>query len=272
MTLVAEPHPVATDHTTHHATDDAAGLTADRPGSAHPAGAAFAPPAPPVDARVNPHLRLVDGKARVLHPKPSGRPDPTAHLSAADIEALGRELDALRQEVMDSRGASDAAYIRRVIAFNRYLELVSRAILLFSLFPPAWFVGTAGLSVAKIIDNMELGHNILHGQWDWMRDPKIHSTTWDWDHVSPAKQWKESHNETHHTYTNVLGRDNDLGYGIMRVDADQPWKLSNLGQPLYSFINALFFEWGIAATTSSCTTSSPARCPRRSPSLASTSC
>ena len=48
MTLVAEPHPVATDHTTHHATDDAAGLTADRPGSAHPAGAAFAPPAPPV--------------------------------------------------------------------------------------------------------------------------------------------------------------------------------------------------------------------------------
>ena len=247
MTLVAEPHHVATDHTTHHATDDAAGLTADRPGSAHPAGAAFAPPAPPVDARVNPHLRLVDGKQRVLHPKPSGRPDPTAHLSAADIEALGRELDALRQEVMDSRGASDAAYIRRVIAFNRYLELVSRAILLFSLFPPAWFVGTAGLSVAKIIDNMELGHNILHGQWDWMRDPKIHSTTWDWDHVSPAKQWKESHNETHHTYTNVLGRDNDLGYGIMRVDADQPWKLSNLGQPLYSFINALFFEWGIAS-------------------------
>jgi hypothetical protein len=69
MTLVAEPHPVATDHTTHHATDDAAGLTADRPGSAHPAGAAFAPPAPPVDARVNPHLRLVDGKAEGAAPQ-----------------------------------------------------------------------------------------------------------------------------------------------------------------------------------------------------------
>ena len=167
MTLVAEPHPVATDPT----------MPSERSGQR--AGSAFAPPAPPVDARVNPHLRLVDGKERVLHPKPSGRPDPTAHLSAADIEALGRELDAISQTVMDSRGADDAAYIRKVIAFNRYLELTSRAILLFSLFPPAWLVGTAGLSVAKIIDNMELGHNILHGQWDWMRDPKIHSTTWD---------------------------------------------------------------------------------------------
>ena len=40
----------------------------------------------------------------------------------------------------------------------------------------AWLVGTTGLALAKILDNMEIGHNVLHGQWDWMRDPKIHST------------------------------------------------------------------------------------------------
>jgi linoleoyl-CoA desaturase len=94
---------------------------------------------------------------------------------------------------------------------------------------------------------MEIGHNILHGQWDWMRDPKIHSTTWEWDMASPADQWKHSHNELHHTYTNVIGKDNDLGYGIMRVDEDQPWQPFHLGQPLWSFINACFFEYGIAA-------------------------
>ena len=60
-----------------------------------------------------------------------------------------------------------------------------------------------------------------HGQWDWMRDPKIHSATWEWDHASPAELWKHSHNELRHTFTNVLGRDNDLGYGIMRVDEDR---------------------------------------------------
>ncbi len=119
--------------------------------------------------------------------------------------------------------------------------------LLFSIFPPAWLVGTAGLSVAKIIENMEIGHNVMHGQWDWMRDPKIHSTTWEWDNASPAEQWKHSHNELHHTYTNVIGKDNDLGYGIMRVDEDQRWHPFYLAQPLWNFINACFFEYGIAA-------------------------
>ncbi|WP_432906752.1 fatty acid desaturase family protein [Micromonospora matsumotoense] len=173
--------------------------------------------------------------------------NPIAHLSAEDIEILGKELDAIRDRVLAERGESDAAYIRKVIKTQRTLEMSSRAVLLFSLFPPAWVVGTAGLAVAKILENMEIGHNILHGQYDFMRDPKIHSTTWEWDHVSPAEQWKHSHNQLHHTYTNVLGKDNDLGYGIMRVDEDQKWYPLHLGQPLWNFVNACFFEYGIAA-------------------------
>ena len=173
--------------------------------------------------------------------------DPTAHLTAADIEQLAVELDAIRASIVESRGEQDAAYIRKVIAAQRKLELGSRAVLLVSMFPPAWILGTAGLSVAKIIENMEIGHNVMHGQWDWMRDPKIHSTTWEWDNASPSEQWKHSHNELHHTYTNVVGRDNDLGYGIMRVDEDQRWVPLYLAQPLWNFINACFFEYGIAA-------------------------
>ena len=173
--------------------------------------------------------------------------NPIAHLTAEDIEQIGIELDAIRQEILDSRGAADAAYIRRMITTQRSLELGSRVVLLASIFPPAWLLGTAGLSIAKILENMEIGHNILHGQWDGMRDPKIHSTTWEWDQASPAAQWKHSHNELHHTYTNVVGNDNDLGYGIMRVDEDQRWHPMYLAQPLLNFINACFFEYGIAA-------------------------
>jgi linoleoyl-CoA desaturase len=173
--------------------------------------------------------------------------DPTAHLSDQDIENLGRELDAIRAHVLASRGERDAAYIRKVIDGQRKLELASRAVLLFSLFPPAWVVGTAGLSISKIVENMEIGHNVMHGQWDWMRDNKIHSTTWEWDNASPSEMWKHSHNEVHHTYTNVLGKDHDLGYGIMRVDEDQPWKPFYLAQPLWNFINACLFQYGIAA-------------------------
>ena len=173
--------------------------------------------------------------------------NPIAHLTPEDIEQIGRELDAIRAEVVAQRGESDAAYIRKVIDVQRKLELGSRAVLLFSLFPPAWIAGTAGLTVAKILENMEIGHNVMHGQWDWMRDPKIHSSTWEWDNASPSDLWKHSHNELHHTYTNVIGRDNDLGYGIMRVDEDQKWVPFYVAQPLWNFINACFFEYGIAA-------------------------
>jgi fatty acid desaturase len=172
---------------------------------------------------------------------------PVAHLRRQDIEDIGTELDAIRAAVLATRGEDDAAYIRKVIDAQRKLELASRAALLFSLFPPAFLAGTAGLSVAKILENMEIGHNVMHGQWDWMRDPKIHSTTWEWDNASPAEMWKHSHNELHHTYTNVIGKDNDLGYGIMRVDEDQRWMPFYLGQPLWNLINACLFEYGIAA-------------------------
>jgi fatty acid desaturase len=172
---------------------------------------------------------------------------PIDHLSADDIENLGKDLDAIRQRVLDTRGERDAAYIRRVITAQRTLEASSRIVLLFSLFPPAWLAGTSGLSLAKILENMEIGHNVMHGQWDWMRDPRIHSTTWEWDNASPAEQWKHAHNEEHHTYTNVIGRDGDLGYGIMRVDEEQPWRPFHLGQPLWNLVNAFMFQYGIAA-------------------------
>ncbi len=173
--------------------------------------------------------------------------NPTAHLTEADVEQIGVELDAIRQEIIDSRGAADAAYIRRMVDVQRKLELGSRAVLLASAFPPAWVAGTIGLSIAKILENMEIGHNVMHGQWDWMRDPKIHSSTWEWDNASTAEGWKHSHNEVHHTYTNIVGKDNDLGYGIMRVDEDQRWIPMYLAQPLWNAINACFFEYGIAA-------------------------
>jgi len=170
----------------------------------------------------------------------------TGHLSDADVEALGAEIDAIRMEVMDDLGADDAAYIHRVIAVQRGLEAGGRGLLLFSLLPPAWVGGTAALSVAKILENMEIGHNVLHGQWDWMRDPEIHSSTWEWDSASSAEGWKYSHNYIHHAYTNVLGRDRDIGYAAFRVDPAQPWKPHHLLQPLLNVGLAAGFEYGIA--------------------------
>lgn len=137
----------------------------------------------------------------------------TTELTAEQIEELGRRLDAIRDRVLAERGASDAEYIRDVIRKQRALEIGGRALLFAGVLPPAWIAGTAMLSIAKILENMEIGHNVMHGQWDWMRDPKIHSSTWEWDNVSSSAEWKHSHNYMHHTYTNVVGKDRDVGYG-----------------------------------------------------------
>ncbi|MDQ1673783.1 MAG: hypothetical protein QOC98_2345, partial [Frankiaceae bacterium] len=97
-----------------------------------------------------------------------------AHLSEEDVKQLGEELDAIRKEIEDSRGAADAAYIRRLIMVHRAMLIAGRVTLFASGvkvkggWRPAWIAGAALLGVAKILENMEIGHNVMHGQWDWM--------------------------------------------------------------------------------------------------------
>ena len=171
---------------------------------------------------------------------------PGAHLTREQVDALGEELDAIYDEIRNDLGERDQRYIHKVIDAQRKLELGGRAALLFSILPPAWLAGTAMLSASKIIASMEIGHNVLHGQWDWMRDPEIHSTTWEWDNFSTSDGWKHTHNYLHHTYTNVVGKDRDLGYTIMRVSGDQKWRPVYLAQPVYNIALATTFEFAIA--------------------------
>jgi linoleoyl-CoA desaturase len=173
------------------------------------------------------------------------------HLTEEEVEQLGRELDAIRAEVEESRGAADAAYINRLIKVQRGLAAAGRLTLLLgtrstSTRKASWATGAALLGLAKILENMEIGHNVMHGQWDWMNDPEIHSSNWEWDTAQPAEQWKHSHNYIHHQFTNVLGYDNDIGYGILRVAREQKWHPVNIGQPVYNALLATLFQWGVA--------------------------
>jgi NADPH-dependent stearoyl-CoA 9-desaturase len=183
------------------------------------------------------------------------------HLSASDIEEFGREMDAIRNEIADSLGSKDRAYILSVIKWQRSLMLAGRIVVFLSFFllpmsewpftgwPQFWAVlllGAIMLGVSKSIENMELGHNIMHAQFDWMRDPNIQSNTWEWDNVCPSDQWKHSHNVVHHTWTNVHGKDPDIGYGVLRVTDDQRWHAKYLFNPVINFVLMMLFQWGVA--------------------------
>lgn len=167
-------------------------------------------------------------------------------LSDRELKQFGAELDALRARTVARLGDEDARYIRRVVKSVRYTEVIGRAFLFFGIFPPAWIIGTLFLSLSKILENMELAHNVMHGQYDWMGDASLNGKTYEWDIVGTSDNWRKTHNFKHHTYTNVRGMDDDIGYGLLRLFPEQRWKPFYLAQPVVAVIFAILFEWGIA--------------------------
>lgn len=167
-------------------------------------------------------------------------------LTATEMSAFAAEIDALRSQTLAEVGEADARYIRRVVKAVRYFEVMGRGLLFLSIFPPAWMLGTLLLGLSKILENMELGHNAMHGQYDWMGDASLNGKNYEWDIVGTSDNWRKTHNFKHHTYTNVRGMDDDIGYGLLRLFPEQRWRPFYLFQPIIAVIFALLFQWGVA--------------------------
>lgn len=172
-------------------------------------------------------------------------------LTPAELDGFAAELDAVRARTTAKLGQSDANYIRRIVKAVRYTEIAGRVLLFAGAFVPAilvpaWIVGTLLLALSKILENMELGHNVIHGQYDWMGDPHLNGKTYEWDIAGTSDNWRHTHNFQHHTYTNVRGMDDDIGYGLLRIFPEQRWKPFYLAQPIIAVVFAVLFEWGVA--------------------------
>jgi linoleoyl-CoA desaturase len=181
-------------------------------------------------------------------PRRRMRPDHPLHrYSDEELQQIADEFDAIYDETRARLGAEDAAYLRRLLLAQRSLVVGSRLLLVLgSGRRLPWAVGALGLALARFLDNLEVGHNVMHGQWDWMQDPAVQSATWDWENITTPQAWRHSHNVTHHKWANVLEHDKDLGFEMMRVDPDQPWEPGHLFQEAANIVMALGFEWAMA--------------------------
>ncbi len=158
------------------------------------------------------------------------------------LAQLGEELDAIRQRLVDDLGQADVDYIKRIIRIQRALEVAGRGSLFLGWLPPFWLAGTAALGFSKILDNMEIGHNVMHGQYDWTHDPALSATGFEWDSSCPGDQWRHSHNYRHHIKTNIRGEDRDIGYGVLRMSDAQRWTPAALANPLIATLLAFNFD------------------------------
>lgn len=166
-------------------------------------------------------------------------------LTIDEVNNLETELEQIRLDIKNAIGEDDANYIRNIITIAKYHEIIGRLLIHFSIDPVTWCIGVGMLSISKILDNMEIGHNVLHGQYDWMNDPQINSLSYEWDNVTNSAQWKFLHNYMHHTFTNIVGKDHDVGYDLVRITKEQKWSPENTYQIFTTVLLALYFEWGI---------------------------
>lgn len=166
------------------------------------------------------------------------------YLTDEEIQSFGEKIEVIRRDTMQSLGEQDAAYIYKIRNFVRYSEIASRGMLMVTgWLPPVWLLGTGLLGISKIVENMELGHNIMHGQFDWLNDPSLNGANYDWDTIATGDDWKYTHNYVHHTYTNIVGKDHDVGYGLIRVSESQPWEPRFLLNIPLAIQLMIFFEW-----------------------------
>jgi len=169
------------------------------------------------------------------------------HFTPAQADALAADLDALAKQTRAQVGSADSKYLLRILQLQR-LAAISGRLLMVAGFWSAWWwlLGVLLLALAKILDNMEIGHNVLHGQYDFMNHPYLNSRTFEWDIACDAKSWQRTHNYEHHTYTNIIGKDRDFGYGLLRLSDDFRWRLRNSWQLVTYFLLSTLFQWGVA--------------------------
>ena len=173
--------------------------------------------------------------------------DPRVTLTTEQLDALGQELDALRKRVMDDLGEADVTYIRNLIKAQRALEFLGPGSAVREL-PAARLAGRRGRPLA-VEDPRQHGDRPQRDARPIRLDrgtPTLSSGTFEWDTACPADQWRHSHNYIHHTYTNILGKDRDIGYGVLRMSDQEPWRPRWLGNPLYALALAVFFQYGVA--------------------------
>ena len=168
-------------------------------------------------------------------------------MKQVNFEQLALQLDEVKQQAQAKVGQDDANYIRKVIVWQRVFEWSGRILLMLGFWQPLlWVVGVISLAVGKILDNMEIGHNVMHGQYDWMNDKFINSRAYEWDIACDGSSWNRVHNYEHHTYTNIIGKDRDFGYGLLRLSNDFRWRLKNLWQFITYVLLSVLFQWGVS--------------------------
>jgi linoleoyl-CoA desaturase len=139
------------------------------------------------------------------------------------LRDFARDLDAIYQRVERQLGNDDLKYIKRVKRVSTTMEVVGRTLIHFSLDPVTFSTGVTALWLHKQLETTEIGHTVLHGAYDKLTADKAwRSKTFRWDFPVDEESWRYGHNTRHHRFTNIEGKDPDIHFGVVRLNAKVP--------------------------------------------------
>ncbi|MCB0221547.1 MAG: fatty acid desaturase [Chrysiogenetes bacterium] len=158
------------------------------------------------------------------------------------LELFGKAIDEIRNRVEAQIGDEDVAYIKKVDAFSRAMEVVGRVLIHFSIEPVTFSAGVLALAIYKILQSMEVGHTALHQAFDGLEGAeRFQSKTFKWEPPIDEEAWHKGHNVGHHQYTNIVGKDPDVRYGNVRLNPGVEWSEKNEHQIAQSLFSWVFF-------------------------------
>lgn len=146
---------------------------------------------------------------------------PTAALEAKT--SLADDFDALYKTALARVDETDLEHIRNVAAYSKAIDARGQELIMRGGSPGALRRGVMLRALHVVLEFSELGHNVLHGSYDAFDDPEFHSERFDWAFLADPAQWRTMHHRNHHPFTNIVGKDHDIGYSVARLLSGQSW-------------------------------------------------
>jgi fatty acid desaturase len=156
--------------------------------------------------------------------------------STQDFDEIHQAFENIKEKHRKDLGQKDIRYIKRIRRYSRIFEVIGRT-LIWCLPGPLALLGVPFLFLHRNLEAIEIGHNVLHGQYDSFKEiPQFHSRKFRWKAPIDEAAWRQEHNGIHHVHTNVYEKDPDLNHGFLRTNSKVPhnkWHYFQL--PIYLF-------------------------------------
>ena len=154
-----------------------------------------------------------------------------------EYEQIHQAFEDIKQKYRDDLGEKDVRYIKKIRRNSRIFEVIGRG-LIHILPGPFALIGVPFLFLHRNLEAIEIGHNVLHGQYDSFDEiPQFHAKNFRWKAPVDETAWRQEHNAVHHVHTNVYEKDPDLNHGFLRVNSQVPHtRLHYFQVPIYLFL------------------------------------